>query len=136
MTTARLFLIFALVVASAPGCVASSRASTSVSERTGFRRPELITRAEFDNRSFASAYDVIVRLRPAMLQARRGSARLEDGDGEPAVYIDNMRAGGLSQLAGIDVREVYAIRYYSAIDARTVWRTTDTVGVIQIVTRH
>jgi hypothetical protein len=111
--------------------VACSAAMQSGSEaaRGG---PDLITRADLESTNANNAFDAIERLRPQWLQ-RRGPSSVTQPEGDwPLVYMDNVRAGDISNLRTIPIDDIGEIRFINAADATTRWGTGVTGGVIAI----
>ncbi len=93
-----------------------------------------ITEEEFRDAPYtlSNAYDVIARLRPAMLQSRitptaRGSASL------PVLFADNRRLGEIGILRGIAREVVREVRYFTAAEARGKFGEGVPGGVIQLI---
>ncbi len=95
--------------------------------------------------SVQTAFQVVQRLRPAMLRVRAGQTTgtaASDGIGssnapvaDVSVYLNGQRLGGLSSLDQITVRQIRQIRYFNANDATTLLGTGNTGGAIQIIQR-
>jgi hypothetical protein len=84
----------------------------------------------------ATAYDIVQRIRPHMLQ-RRGSTSLANPEPAfPLVYVDGMRRGEIHELRQVPASAVLRIEYISAADATTRWGTGHTAGVIAVQTRR
>jgi hypothetical protein len=84
-----------------------------------------------------TAWDLIQRLRPAMLRPRAFSLRGRGGGGVSVVaYLDNVRLTDLRSLQNVWREQVYEIRYVSASDATTRWGTGHASGAILVITRR
>lgn len=94
----------------------------------------VIQRAEMADAQATDAYEAIMRLRPQFFtrtgerSARRPLARL-------AVYLDNVRLGGVEALRSIPVSAIASIRYFSAGEAHYNWGLDNEGGAIQIRSR-
>jgi hypothetical protein len=82
-----------------------------------------------DEVAATSAYDAILRLRPAWLRTRGGS------EGDIRVYIDGVNAGDTQRLRVMSLDRVREMRRISASDATTRWGTGHTAGAIEVITR-
>lgn len=84
-----------------------------------------------------TAWDLIQRLRPAMLRPRAFSLRGRGGGAVSVVaYLDNVRLTDLRSLQNVWREQVYEIRYVSASDATTRWGTGHASGAILVITRR
>lgn len=112
--------------------------SAACASRGGTAPPggDVITAAEIERISAATAYDAIQRLRPEFLRSRGRSAAGVGNSQTPLVYIDAIRAGGLDTLRGIAAQDVEEIRWLSAADATTRYGPGHAGGVIEITTRE
>jgi hypothetical protein len=99
------------------------------------RNDNVITRDEMLHADVSTAYDAIVRLRPAFLRSH-GNATMNDPGGVlPRVYIGTDRLGGINDLRDVDVARVEEIRYINPLDAQTLYGINHTGGVILVVRR-
>jgi len=119
------FMVSFVVLTSA---CASSGTAADRSDRPSTRR-DIISRAEMDEVAATSAYDAILRLRPAWLRTRGGS------EGDIRVYIDGVNAGDTQRLRVMSLDRVREMRRISASDATTRWGTGHTAGAIEVITR-
>jgi len=85
-----------------------------------------------------SAFDIVQRLRPAMLRSRTSTFG-SDNQGQQVpvvVYSDDVRLGTVENLRTIPAMQVREIRYISATDATQRWGTGHSSGAIQVVTKR
>jgi hypothetical protein len=84
-----------------------------------------------------TAWDLIQRLRPAMLRPRTVALRGRTGGPvSPVAYRDGIRLTDLQALRTIARDEVYEIRFLSAAEATTRWGIGHASGAILVVTRQ
>ncbi len=95
----------------------------------------MITRADLDRTSYASAYHAIESLRPAWLY-HQGNATISNPNPLPIVYLDGVRSGDLEDLHLISADEVDTIARLSPADATTRWGTGHLAGAIDLRTRR
>ena len=100
----------------------------------------LITSAEVEaaGNDAINAYDLVQRLRPAMMRPRNQTAG-NTGEGTvfgAVAYVDDIRLGDLEQLRTVMRATVREIRYISASDATTRWGTGHSNGVIQVIIKR
>jgi len=82
--------------------------------------------------TLSNAFDLIARLRPAMLQARiTPGSRL--GASNPTVFADNRRLGEPSLLRGIARENVRSVQYFNVAEARGRFGEGFPGGVIQVL---
>ena len=53
-----------------------------------------------------------------------------------AVFIDNVRSGGIERLESLSIDQVERVRYLSPTDATTRWGTNMTLGAIAVIMRR
>ena len=115
------------------GASSCSRSFDQVSPRPSTRG--MITRADLDRTSYASAYHAIESLRPAWLW-RQGNATISNPDPLPIVYMDGVRSGDLEELHLISAEDVDTITRLSPSDATTRYGTGHLAGAIDVRTRR
>ena len=94
-----------------------------------------ITRSELESVSVATAFDLVVRLRPEFL--RRSARRPGIGThNEPVVYVDAVQSGPLSALGMIPASHVMDITYVTPVDALLRFGPTHGAGAIVVRTRR
>ena len=98
----------------------------------------LITESEVELAagSASNAYEVIEKVRPAMLRRRGGPSSSEGEQPGILVYLDDVRVGELGLLRNIPTSQIKEIRYLNATDATQRWGTGVPDGVIQVVSRR
>ena len=103
--------------------------------------PEVITLDQIVKSKATNAYDVIAALRPQMFTAHgapttRGDQPSNMGrQGVPVVvYIDNVKAGPITELKTLSKLDVREIRYLSPRVATDRWGLNHAGGVIYVTT--
>lgn len=101
-----------------------------------------ISRTEIDVAAsrYATAYEIVRALRPAMLVTRGATGRVPPGvpwSASPGikVYLDGVQFGGVESLAAIPARDVFDVQWLSPMDATTRYGTGNTAGAIVVTTR-
>lgn len=127
-------LVLATILA-ANACASSGRPA---SERSS---PDLITTSEINATAAASAYDLVVRLRPNWL--RQGNPGSISGGvlsrQVVVVYLDGNRLGGLESLRTLSAAGIRSMQYLTATRAAVVLRDPGSealAGAIVISTRQ
>lgn len=135
-------LLLALVLLSAACAGARSSTSAPVDDGEGGAVGGLrhISWAEIEatGDNSLTAWDLIQRLRPAMLRPRTFSLRggRSSAAVSPVAYLDNVRLNDLRSLQQVWREQVYEIRYLSASEATTRWGTGHASGAILVITRR
>jgi hypothetical protein len=131
-------LLRSLTVATVLAGTACASSGTPATPRSS---PDLVTSAEISNTAAASAYDIVVRLRPNWLrQGNPGS--ISGGRLSPqvvVVYLDGNRLGGLESLRTLSATGIRSMQYLSATRAAVVLRDPGSdalAGAIVISTRQ
>jgi len=129
--------VIALTACSSGGASTGGTTSSTTVRRGGSNliTPEEITAA---GAGMESAFDIVQRLRPAMLRSRTSSFG-SDNQGQQVpviVYSDDVRLGTVENLRTIPAMQVREIRYISATDATQRWGTGHSSGAIQVVTKR
>lgn len=111
----------------------------------------LITADEIAKVSVTNGYEVVQKLRPAMLSQRQvASAHGQGGvaadappikgtdveSGQVVVYMDGTRLGGLEQLRGITASTIATLRYFSASEAQLKWGSNHPGGAIEVISKN
>ena len=122
------FLVVLLICLSLAAC--GSRRSTGTSRQT-----DLITFAEMVPLRVASAYEVILQLRPEYMRTRGSPSVNNPVPVEAVVYLDGIRHGGLASLRSIRKETIREIRYIDSREATTQYGTGHRGGAILVVTR-
>ena len=124
--------VAAMVMLGAAAC-SSSSGGVSGGPKPG---PNLITSDEIARVNVQNAYEVVQKLRPAMLRQRQIATAHAQASGELLVYMDNNRLGNVEQLRQISASSIAALRYFSASEAQTKWGSGHPGGVIEILTKR
>jgi hypothetical protein len=128
MFYARRLIVLGLVVVVAASCATASQ-SGGGSARSQAR----LSHEDLAETSELTLYNAIQRLRPLWLRAR-GAASTR-GPAPVIVYLNNVRAGGISFLHDIAVESVAEVSFISATDATTRWGVGVSGGVILVISR-
>lgn len=123
-----------VIAASAAACAASSGTGTASS--TPRRSADLITREEIEGTDATNMEQVIQRLRPTWLRGRGQVSIANAGAGEPLVYMDDTRLGGLDALSTVVPNEVLEVRRLNAAEATNRFGTGHAGGAIVIRRRR
>jgi hypothetical protein len=126
----------AVVLAASSGACASSRSATPVTTD-----PDIITLEQIVRSKASNAYDLIATIRPQMFTAHgavttRGEQPSTQGrQALPVlVYIDNVKAGPVTELKSLGTLDVREIRYLSPRVATDRWGLNHAGGVIYVTT--
>jgi outer membrane cobalamin receptor len=130
----RTALLLGVAVSLVSGC-ASSRATTPATD------PDIITQDQIARSKATNAYDLIATIRPQMFTAHgavttRGEQPSTQGrQALPVlVYIDNVKAGPVTELKSLGTLDVREIRYLSPRVATDRWGLNHAGGVIYVTT--
>ncbi len=124
------------LIATLAGIIALASCAPPLS---GFAKPRdgaRITQEEVEESLEASAYDVIVRLRPNFLMSRGSTSLRPDDSRLPAVFLDGIEHGPISSLRNIPASNIAEIRLYRSWEATTQFGTGYMSGVIAVKTRR
>ncbi len=128
---------------SAPGMASASKGPKPSST--------LITADEIARVNALNGYEVVQKLRPAMLSQRQiASAHGQGGmakdappikgtdvaSGQVVVYMDGTRLGDVEQLRGITASSIATLRYYSASEAQVKWGSNHPAGAIEVISKN
>ena len=96
------------------------------------QRHNVISFQEIVDERASSAYELIEKLRPFYLRGRTGGLL----GAPPIVYMDDILLGDVTELRGINARDVLEIRYVRGEEM--LFRSQEASGhqVIQVVTRR
>lgn len=114
---------------------ACTNAASGAHSRPAPRDRNLITADEIQQIGVTNAYDAVKRLRPQFLVARGPSSIADTRPTTPVVYLDGVRFGDVSALAGIDAARIASIRFLSGPEAQQRFGTDNVAGVILISTK-
>lgn len=89
--------------------------------------------AEIQSVQVADTYEAVSRLRPQFLRRHSVAAPTVE-EGQPVIYLDGIRQGGLEMLRSIPVKAVFEIRYLSATAANAEFGRLHRGGVISVQT--
>ena len=132
------------------GC-ASSAPATVPSSSGPKPSATLITADEIAHANVTNGYEVVQKLRPAMLGQRqiaslqgqggmgKGAPPIKGTDvasGQVVVYLDGTRLGDVEQLRGITALSIATLRYYSASEAQLKWGSNHFGGVIEVISKN
>ena len=122
--------VVVLAVALGWGC-----SQTSSDGSPSPRRSNVISQEEIVSSTATTAYEAVRQLRPQWLQARGPDLTSVGGRPSARVAVDNVMRGGHDELNGIDVRNIWEIRFISASDATTRWGAGVSGGIIEVITQ-
>lgn len=126
-------LIVSAVVAFGAAC--SSSGTMSGDNPSPRRSRNLITKEEIATIPPTTAYDLVREFRQQWLQARGPDLVSMGGRPGPAVAVDNVLRGGLSELEAVRSDDIEEIRFIAARDATTRWGAVGVLGgVIEVIT--
>jgi hypothetical protein len=108
-------------VALAALAMVMSACASSQANKVSESSPDLITSVEVDATPVPTAYDLVVRLRPAWLR-QRGTGSIGRGVSSQVilVYMDGQRLGGIDALKTVNTSGIRTVRYLDATRAATV----------------
>ncbi len=133
------------------GCASSSSPATASTGRGPKPSATLITADEIAHVNVLNGYEVVEKLRPAMLSQRQiASAHGQGGmakdapaikgtdvaSGQVVVYMDGTRLGDIEQLRGITASSIATLRYYSASEAQVKWGSNHPAGAIEVISKN
>lgn len=135
----------------------SACAANSTGEAQRWEQSDLITAVDIaadPTLAGRSAFEVVERVRPRMLQTRGHTSTRAAQDQFPgvgggaggsetggasgvslAVYVDGARAGGVEALRRVPAERIESIRRLSAADATTLYGTGHSTGALVVTTR-
>ena len=140
----------AVLTLGATGCGSSAPATASAGSGP---KPSstLITADEIARVNVLNGYEVVQKLRPAMLSQRqiasahgqggmaKGAPPIKGTDvasGQVVVYMDGTRLGDIEQLRGITAASIATLRYYSASEAQLKWGSNHPAGAIEVISKN
>jgi hypothetical protein len=124
MTMRTLRVVLALLLVIVTACASSGRTAPPR------RDSELLTIEELAATEAATLHQVLQRLRPNWLRSR-GQISIENTTaGNPVVYVDDTRMGGVEALHSIIPSEVQEVRHLNAADATNRYGTGHAGGAI------
>jgi hypothetical protein len=95
----------------------------------------VITFAEIETLQVATAYEVVLQLRPEYLRTRGPASVSTPTPAEAVVYLDGVRQGGPETLRRIRKQTLREIRYMDSREATTQFGTGHRAGAILVITR-
>jgi hypothetical protein len=121
----------ALAAAVSAGC-ASKGGGTPRASRG--RQTDLITRDEITRAQWATAYDMVLALRPRWLSTR-GADTIMGQQGEVQVRVDDSPAGGIGVLRTLTPSVIASMRFVDPVAAAGRWGSSHMHGAILVSTR-
>ena len=123
MTRLRLALAWVAILVAGSACTGHSQpgSAPAVDRNT-------LTREEFSQRSFYSAYDAVEALRAGWLSLRGPAGTVQ-------VYVDDIHLGGVAALRTIRMVSVEVIRHMDGIQASARYGLDHDQGAILVTTR-
>jgi hypothetical protein len=92
----------------------------------------LLTKDQFVDQGFTTAYDVVQALRSNWLETKGPDSFTAPS--KVLVYLDGVRVGGVETLSGIELRPILYIRHFDGIAATARWGLDHGSGVIYVST--
>ena len=135
-TATHVFLIATTVVVSAcrtaaPTVSPSTSPLATSGERTARKSPDRLGSGEIKAAQVANAHEAVSRLRPQFLR-RHWPTMANTAEGQPAIYLDGVRQGGIDMLRSIPANALYEIRYLSSSAANAEFGRWHPGGVISV----
>ena len=135
-TATHVFVIATTVVVSgcrtaAPTVSASASPPATSIERAARKSPDRLGYAEMKSAQVANAHEAVSRLRPQFLR-RHWPTMANNGEGQPVIYLDGVRQGGIDMLRSIPANALYEIRYLSSTAANAEFGRWHPGGVISV----
>lgn len=93
----------------------------------------VITHEQIVQQNFRTALDAVQALRPNWLRTR--GADSFQSPTQVIVYLDNVRMGGVDQLATITPSNIASITHFDGVQASGRWGLDHGAGVIQVISR-
>ncbi|MEO6447269.1 MAG: hypothetical protein ABIZ91_00040 [Gemmatimonadaceae bacterium] len=132
-----LLVVLAVIgVAAVPHVVPAQVTKEEKPEKVKRGGAYFITESEINAVVEENAYDIVQRLRPAMLRPRMASGTPEGEGGGIVAYVDNVRSGGTESLRNISRATIKEIRFINASDATQRFGTGHPAGAIIVVLRR
>lgn len=115
--------------------VSSCRSAGAPASRLG--DSDIITREEIEESTAATAYDLVLNLRPQWLRTR-GISTLAQAAGEEdiIVYMNNARLGFRDAMRQVPLGAVQYLQFFSAREATHRWGAGHLHGAILISTQR
>ncbi len=98
---------------------------------------DIITREQIEQQRFRNALEAVQALHSNWLNTKPKVLASASTTGQPgvAVYVDETRMSGVSDLSEIEAQRIQYIRYYTPIEATQRWGIGHTEGAIQVSTQ-
>ena len=114
--------------------VGSACAARKSGDQGGTRsNRNVITHEQIVQQNFRTALDAVQALRPNWLRTR--GADSFQSPTQVVVYLDNVRMGGVDQLAAITPSNIATITHFDGVQASGRWGLDHGAGVIQVISR-
>ena len=124
-------LVFASAAALLTACAsAREKGSDHAADRNE------LTAEEVASQQHASAYELILKLRPRWLEGRRRQSVAYRTAGQVVVYLDGSFAGGPDFLRRFMASDIESARYLTPIEAESQYGKTHSGGAILLRTRR
>ena len=129
----RRLALVAVAMSLVTGCASGGGGGAQTGATRGSR--DLIVSAELEEGEFTNVLEAVQRLRPTWLRPRGATSTRTLGSSGVVVYINNVRAGGLSRLESMPVDMVKELRYVDSREATFRWGTGHTGGAIEVISK-
>jgi len=124
-------------------CASASRTGTTTTSRAGSSdhlsmtpARYVIARGEIAQVGAISAEELIKRVRPNLLTPRRSRSRVDMTYYTPAVFVDDVRVGGVEALRSYPASILRDVRYLTETEANLRYLGVYPAGVIVLRTRE
>jgi hypothetical protein len=126
-----LALVLPLLVTEMSSCASAGGRASQLGD------PDVITREEIEKSTAATAYDLVLNLRPQWLRTR-GISTLAQASGEEdiVVYMNNARLGSRDAMRRVPLGAVQYLQFFTAREATYRWGAGHLHGAILISTQR
>ena len=143
MSSRSLWLLLTTTLVFTGACASASRTGTRATSRAESSdhlalspARYVIPHGEIAQAGASSAEDLIKRVRPNLLTPRRSRSRVDMVYYTPAVFVDDVRAGGIEALRAYPASLLRDVRYLTETEANLRYLGVFPAGVIALRTRE
>ncbi|MGH7652800.1 MAG: hypothetical protein ACREMS_13315 [Gemmatimonadaceae bacterium] len=108
--------------------------SSTLSNGSGSRNSNVITREEIADSHASNAYEAVRMLRPSFLQSHGPNTLSGADNGYPKVYLNHQFYGDLDSLKSLEVNAISEIHYYNGTEASNRFGLGNVSGAIEVTT--
>lgn len=135
LTAGTLFLVGCSGRTATTASTTGGVAASAVTAPAPSRNPDVISEAEIAlQRDVANAFDLIRRIRPNFLRAQERTS-LRTTAAAALVRLNGQLLGEISELRGIEVSRIKEIRFYSIVQAESLFSGDRGRPVINVTTK-